>query len=65
MTITNSWPQVDGGTRYLIKGRIHSVTVDEDDSGRLTGFVRNLLTTDKRYARVLRAGFAAVRDAAT
>jgi hypothetical protein len=40
MRIEESWPQVDGGRRYLLRHQLGTVTVDRDGAGNIDGFVR-------------------------
>ena len=39
MNILESWPQVDGVVRYLLRDRYGKITVDVEDT-EMTGFTR-------------------------
>jgi hypothetical protein len=42
-SVKDSWPQVNGGVRYLVVASDGvEITVDADTKGRLSGFVRGL-----------------------
>jgi len=50
MPVEGLWPQVDGGYRYLWVGRLGEVTVDEDEDGSWSGFVRSGNFADNKAA---------------
>lgn len=61
--VVESWRQVDGGVRYLVavsnrRGTVE-VTIDADDRGELSGFVRGPGTRPDEDA-LLDAAFRAV-----
>ena len=60
MRIIDSWPQVDGGRRYLVVARKHIVLVDADKNGRLSGTIITVAAGDAKERRLLQAAFDAV-----
>jgi len=58
--VINSWNQVDGGMRYEVAVDNHTVTVDVDARGKVTGFVRGICSSETER-KVLEAAFKAIR----